>query len=190
VSDYVDLSLEEFLEQLGSAEPATGGGAAAAVAVASAAGVVAMVARCSRATWRDAAGVAAQAVALQERAALLAQRNSDAWRQALAALAAGEAGEPGELERRLDRSAELPLAIADTAADVAQLAALTASLGDGTFRADASTAAVLAAAGARAGAHLVAVNLATRPDDSRLARARAGEEAAERAAERALDAGP
>ena len=80
--------------------------------------------------------------------------------------------------------------LADTAADVAVLAALTAEFGDGTYRGDAAAAAILAEAGARAAAKLVAVNLTVTEDDERLRRAREAEEAARRAAARALDAGP
>jgi len=84
----------------------------------------------------------------------------------------------------------VPLAIAETAADVASLAALAAELGEGTFRGDAAAAAVLAHAGARAAAHLVAINLGIGEDDERLRRARLAEEAAAADAARALGAGP
>ena len=81
----------------------------------------------------------------------------------------------------------MPLEIAETAADTASLAALAAELGDGTYRSDAAAAAVLAAAGARAAAHLVAVNLTVQEGDVRLVRARASEQVAADAAARALD---
>ena len=67
------------------------------------------------------------------------------------------------------------------------LAALAAELGDGTYRADAAAAAVLAAASAQAAAHLVAVNLTVKEGDRRLVRARASAEQAAAAAARALD---
>jgi len=192
--DYLDLSLGEFLERLAAERPAPGGGSAAALTVTFAAGLVAMVARCSRESWPDAAGVAAQARALQARTAPLVRADAEAWEDALAALRHAETGEgearPGDLEEKLALAAEIPVRIAETAADVAALGALAAELGEGAFRADAAAAAVLADAGARVAVHLVEVNLGTAPDDPRLQRARASREAAAAAVARALDAGP
>jgi len=145
-----------------------------------------MVARRSRGSWRDAAGAAAQARALQERLKPLVEENPDLWQEALEALR-----DPGEeLADKVARAAEIPLLIAELAADVASLAALTAELGDGTYRSDAAVAAVLAEAGARAAEALVAVNLVIPRDDERRLAAHAHTEAARAAAQRALQAGP
>ena len=65
--DYLDLRIDDFLDRLTEGGRAPGGGSAAALAVAFAAGLVAMVARCSRESWDDAAGVAAQSLAIKER---------------------------------------------------------------------------------------------------------------------------
>ncbi len=188
--EYLDLRLGDFLERLGSGRPAPGGGSASALTVAFAAGLVVMVARHSADSWDESAGIAAQALALQARAAPLALANAQVWDEALEALevaCASEALPNGELEAKLDLSAVVPLEIAETAADTASLAALAAELGEGMYRADAAAAAVLAAAGARAAAHLVTVNLTVQEGDSRLVRARASEQAAADAAARALD---
>lgn len=188
--EYLDLSLGDFLERLGTREAAAGSGSASALTVAFAAGLIVMVARQSDDSWEDSRGVAAQALALQARAAPLALADAQVWRQALEALAAANADDAapnGELEAKLDLSAAVPLEIAEIAADTATLAALAAELGDGTYRSDAAAAAVLAAAGARAAAHLVAVNLTVQKGDVRLARARESEHAAADAAARALD---
>jgi formiminotetrahydrofolate cyclodeaminase len=187
--EYLDLRLGDFLERLGSGKPAPGSGSASALTVAIAAGLVAMVARRSEDCWDESPGIAAQALALQARAAPLALADAQVWDDALEALAAVHEGTTpnGELVAKLDLSASVPLEIAETAADTASLAALTGELGDGTFRADAAAAAVLAAAGARAAAHLVAVNLTVQEGDQRLARARSSADSAEDAAARALD---
>jgi methenyltetrahydrofolate cyclohydrolase len=188
--EYLDLRLGDFLERLGSGRPAPGGGSASALTVAFAAGLVVMVARHSADSWDESAGIAAQALALQARAAPLALANAQVWDEALEALevaCASEALPNGELEAKLDLSAVVPLEIAETAADTASLAALAAELGEGTYRADAAAAAVLAAAGARAAAYLVTVNLTVQEGDNRLVRARASEQAAADAAARALD---
>ena len=190
--EYLDLRLGDFLERLGTGKPAPGGGSASALTVAFAAGLVAMVARRSAESWEDAGGVAAQALALQARAAPLALADAQVWEQALDALhdAAGDGAAPnGDLETKLELSAEVPLQIAEAAADTASLAALAAELGEGSYRPDAAAAAVLAAAGARAAAHLVWVNLTVSEGDDRLDRARASEEAAADSARRALAAG-
>ena len=151
-----------------------------------------MVARSSRESWKEAAGVGAQANALIERVSPLVRADAEAWENALAHLEAAspEAGQEQdrELEEKLEGAAAVPVAIAEAAADAAFLAELAADRGDGTYRADAAVAAVLAAAAARAACHLVAVNLGVREDDPRLTRARACVDAAANAAARALDA--
>jgi methenyltetrahydrofolate cyclohydrolase len=193
-TDYLDLRLGDFLDGLAGGTPAPGGASAAALTAAFSAAIVTMVARHSRESWPDAGGVAAQAKALEGRTAPLAQETGRAWEIALEALqAAGSGDDPKrseDLEQKLAQAAEVPLSIAESAADIAALAALAAELGDGTFRSDAASAAVLAAAAARAGAHFVTMNLATRPDDEWLHRALTAADAASGAATRALDAGP
>jgi formiminotetrahydrofolate cyclodeaminase len=194
---YLDRSLTAFLDALAARERAPGGGSAAALTVAFAAGLVAMVARSSRDVWDDAPGVAAQALTLQDRAGSLTHSDAEAWDDALAALRAAADPTEGdgngargdlELERKLERAAAIPLEIAELGADTAVLAAHAGEHGDLAYRADAAAAAALAAGGARAAAHLVEVNLAIRPGDERLARARTSETAAAEAAERLLAA--
>ena len=90
---------------------------------------------------------------------------------------------------KLDLSAVVPLQIAETAADTAALTAPDGRARRRQFRADAVAASVLAAAGARAAAHLVAVNLTVQEGDPRLVRARRSADSAADAAARALDFG-
>jgi formiminotetrahydrofolate cyclodeaminase len=192
---YLDLTVTGFLDTLATRGRAPGAGSAAALTVAFAAGLVAMVARSSREMWEDAPGVAAQALTLQDRASALTRTDAEAWEEALAALRA--AADPGErdtaqprerldLERKLERSAAIPLEIAELGADVAALAAEAAIHGEHEYRADAAAAAALAAGGSRAATHLVEVNHGMRPGDERLTRARASQAAAHEAAERLL----
>ena len=146
-----------------------------------------MVARCSSEGWKDARGVASQALALQQRAAPLARDDAEAWQEAAEALRRASSGDgDAELERKLDRAAAVPLEIAELGADVAELAAVAGELCDGAYRADAAAAAALAAGGASAAVHLVEVNLTIREGDPRLVRARANEQAALDAARRTL----
>jgi formiminotetrahydrofolate cyclodeaminase len=187
--NYLDVRLGDFLEQLGAGHRAPGGGSAAALTVGLAAGLVAMVARSSRDSWSDARGVAAQAQALADRVLPLVRADAEAWEQAVVALRETGAGD-AVLEEKLEAAAAVPIEIADAAADAAALAELVADRGDGTYRADAAVAAVLAAAGARAAAHLVAVNLGVREGDQRLVAVRRSAESAEDAARRTLDSAP
>jgi len=188
---YLDLPLDTLLDRL-AAPGAPGGGSAAALTVAFAASLVAMAARCSEG-WADAGGVAAQALAIKDRAVALARADAKAWDRALSALASvGPGGDPRrdfELEQTLEHAATLPLEIAELGADAAMLAAVASELCDGAHRADAVVAAALAAGGARAAAHIVEVNLGVREGDALLARARASRQAAAEAAQEALDSG-
>jgi methenyltetrahydrofolate cyclohydrolase len=150
-----------------------------------------MCARASTDGWTDAPGAAAQAASLCRRAAPLAERDAEAYRAALDALAAapGETTEDRDaaLGEALSYAAEVPLEIAETAADTALLAATITARGDERVRGDAAAAATLAAAAAQASANLVAINLAATADDPRITRARAIAAAAVDAARWTLD---
>ncbi|HET9243542.1 MAG TPA: cyclodeaminase/cyclohydrolase family protein [Gaiella sp.] len=159
------------------------GGSAAALATAMASGLVRLVARVSR-DWDEGPGIAAQAAALGDRALVLADDDHVAYAHALEQLRSPE--RDAALGVALRRAAEVPLQIAETAADVAALAALAARDGAEAVRGDAWTAATLAEAASTAAARLVHVNLATRPDDDLSTRADAAARAAVAAREVAL----
>jgi formiminotetrahydrofolate cyclodeaminase len=185
----LDLRLREFLDEVGAEGRTPGGGSVAALVTAIAAGLLAKVARGSGATWAEAAGIAAQAESLTARAAPLVQADTDHYEAALLARGQSDEGQGARLDFELGqayaRAAEPPLEIARAASDVALLALTVAENGDPALRADAVTAALLAAAAAQAAAELVAVNLTASADDPRVLEAvRAAEEAA-RAAEAA-----
>lgn len=188
--DYLELRVEDFLGQIAAEEQSPGGGTAAAFTVGVAAGLVAMVARCSKGSWPDAPGVAAQALQIQKRAGPLASADASAWEEALEALRVakegGGTGDDAALQQTLERAAAVPLEIARLAADVADLAALAGEHCEGTFQADAAAAAALAAGAARAALHLVEVNLGVREGDARLKQARESEQAAAASAARVL----
>ena len=74
------LSLPALLEELAAPREVPGAGSALAAALAAAAAVVQMAARLSPASWADAAGVAAQAEALRERAVQLVDEDAEAYR--------------------------------------------------------------------------------------------------------------
>ena len=172
--------LHDTLAEVG-AGPA--GGSAAALATTMASGLVRLVARASR-DWEEAPGIAAQAAALGDRALVLADDDHRAYAAAVEQLRAPE--RDAALGRALRRAAEVPLSIAEAAADVAALAALAARDGADSVRGDAWAAATLAEAASVAAARLVQINLATRPDDELSTRADMAARAATAAREVAL----
>jgi formiminotetrahydrofolate cyclodeaminase len=183
---YRGMSVAELLDEVSSPEPMPGAGYCAAVALEMAAGLVTMAARVSRAEWGEARGAAAQAATLRERVVPLAERNVEAYRDAVTLLGAAESGgRDEELREALARAAGVPLEIAEIAVDVASLAAVVAERGDQALRADAVSAALLAEAAARAAATLVEVNLGTTGSDERVTRAGDLAGSAAAAAERA-----
>jgi formiminotetrahydrofolate cyclodeaminase len=162
-----DGPIDRFLDELEAPAPSPCGGTAAAAAAAMAAALVTMVARGSR-DWGDGAGIASQARALRSRLTTLGDDDAAAFEHVIVTMRNG----PGTLEQRdhalgeaLLHAADVPLQIAEAAADVAELAALAAAEGSPQLRPDATAAATLAEAAVRAATHLVEINLATVPGD-------------------------
>jgi len=157
--------VERFLDRIASAEPAPAGGSVAAVAVAMAASLVAMAARLAH-EWPKASEVVERAEALRSRMATLALADEDAYAKVTEAmrLPPDSPSRAAELEAALSGAADVPLAVAEAAAEIAALAALVAQEGNDRLRGDALVAAELAEAGARGAAELVAINLAGRGD--------------------------
>ena len=166
--------MRDLLEAIASVDPTPGGGSTAALAVAMSAALSAMVARASS-DWPDAGAAIAQAEQLRKRTAPLAQRDAEVYEEALAAIRLPERAEPTVRDAAagaaLSRAAAVPLLIAEAGADAASLAALVADRGTPDRRGDAAAAALLAEAGARAAASLIALNLAVTPEDDRVAHA-------------------
>lgn len=184
-----DRDLRVLLDEIAGPSPAPGAGAVSGVVIAMAAGLIASAARRS-ADWDDAKGVSAQAQALRSRVERLAEANEEAYLQALALIegASEDGGRDAALGKALDTAAELPLAIAESAYDVALLGAEAAQYACRGGAEDAAAASILAQAAARAAAGLVAVNLVSRPDDERVLHAQRLADAASDAAQRAVAA--
>ena len=185
-----DRPLDSFLDELEAPAPSACGGTAAAVAAAMAAALVTMVARGS-AGWADGAGIASQARALRSRLTALGDDDAAAFARVLATMR-DRSGTPEQrdfaLGTALVHAAEVPLRIAEAAADVAELAAAAAAEGSPHLRPDATAAAALAEAATRAAVHLVEINLATVPGDRHSERATLLASAAAEARTRALGA--
>ena len=157
--------------------PASGGSAAALAGAISAA----LVAKAARGAGEE--GAASQAIALAIKLERLAGIDAEALATARAALADADAGGDPRRDFRLGltlaHAAAVPLDVAEACVDVVDLAVLVAGVATDDLLPDVRAAASLAAAGARAAAHLVEVNLSVGSDDPRAQRAR---EAARRAA--------
>ena len=186
IADFLGLGLGSFHEAIEAPDPVPAGGAAAATTAALAASLVAMSARATG-DWPESPGIAAQALRLRRRLTMLARTDAEAFAAALEQLdGLGEdRGRDTRLAVALDRAATLPLAIAETAADTAELAAVTAERCVPRHRADAVAAAALAEGAALAAAHLVDANLLSTQGDERTERARAAAEVASAARRRA-----
>lgn len=150
---YRRQPLGEFLSVLSAPAPAPGGGTAAAVTVALAAGLVAMAAgysddRASRV--RDRAG------RLQAHAVDLAEEDAAAYAEVLDARSSGD----GERQQAAwQRAIAVPLEIAECGARTAADAVEVAERGRPALRGDALTAVVLAEAAVRAAVRLVELNV-------------------------------
>jgi len=190
--DLLDAPVGELLDTLAGESPSPGGGSAAAIVVAMAAGLVAKVARASVGYWDEAGGVIGQAESFRARVAPLAQADAEAYEEALSALRGreelAERYRDQQLRAALERAAEIPLRIAEAGCDLASLAALLVENGNPEVRADAAAAAILAESGARVAAQLVGTNLGANADDPRVRHVESLVESAADASERALAA--
>jgi formiminotetrahydrofolate cyclodeaminase len=172
--NYLEQPLADFLDSVASGESAPGGGSVAAVAVALAAGLCSMAAHLSADHLADAAELTERAERLRRRVAPLAQEDATAYGRVLAVYRASR--DPEERQQRirtaLSGAADVPLAVAEVGAMVAEIAGHLAREGNPNLRGDAVAAALLAEAGARAAAVLVEINLgAGEIADDRLERA-------------------
>jgi formiminotetrahydrofolate cyclodeaminase len=171
--DYLDLPLGEFLDRVASDSPAPGGGSAAAIAVALAAGLAGMAARLSTGQLSDAPELADQADASRHGVAPLARADAESYGRVL------DAYRESDPETRMARvrdalsgAADVPLAVAEAGSEVVAIASRLAEEGNPNLEGDALAAVLLAGAGVRAAVALVRINLSTaNVHDDRLKRA-------------------
>jgi methenyltetrahydrofolate cyclohydrolase len=159
----LDCSVADLLDRLAAKQPTPGGGAAAAITAAMAAGLLGMVARFSTAQLIDSPGRAAYAARVRGRVAALAEQDAEAYQAVLAAFALPREPDPEvrrrQIRRALHRAARVPTEIAEVASGIATEAVELAKRGNPNLRGDAFTAAALAAAAAQAAAELVRLNV-------------------------------
>jgi len=189
VPELYRRDLRSLLEGIADPSPAPGAGAVAGLVTAMAAGVIASAARRSPA-WPEARGISAQAQALRSRVEKLAEANEQAYLEALRLLEVPPTGgsRDAAIGKALETAADLPLAIAEAAYDVALLGAEAAEHAVPGCAADGAAASLLAEAAARAAAGLVAANLVSSAGDERVTHAQRLAVAATDAARRAVAA--
>jgi formiminotetrahydrofolate cyclodeaminase len=202
LSSLLERSVGQTLEDVSRRQLPAAGGSSAGLAGALGAALTCMVARSARSTWVGAGGAIAQAEVLRTRLCTLTASDTEAYAHArlllLRAEREGRAAETAtgghtagseqrdhDLAGALESAAGVPLAIAETAADVAALAAWAAEEAPDE-RADAIVASTLAEAAASGAAQLVLVNLAIRPDDEFAVRAHTAARLAAESRARAL----
>jgi methenyltetrahydrofolate cyclohydrolase len=188
---YLTATVADFLDDLAARTPAPGGGAAASVTCAMAAGLVEMAASFASATGLE--HVRERAHELRAEVSALAHADGRAYGVVLEALRMA----PGE-ERttRLDTAVAgaiaCPMHILRIAAEVATLAADMAETGNRNLEGDALAGALLAEASARSAATLAQLNVSMLSRQAlsaaQLERVRPELAKATRARERAVDA--
>ncbi|PWG61087.1 cyclodeaminase/cyclohydrolase family protein [Spiribacter halobius] len=156
---YAAESAAGLLERLASRHAVPGGGAGAALAVASGAALAAMAARLAGARIPDSGLLVQRLDALRRHA--LGQIDADA--EAVTAMLAG-----GPAARA--RICDTPLALAESGAEIAETAARLVREGNPRLAGDAHAALLLAEAGVRVARALLEDTLAARPADPRRAR--------------------
>jgi methenyltetrahydrofolate cyclohydrolase len=188
---FQDVTVQELCETVAAQTSAPGGGSVAAIVTAFGASLTAMAARFATDQWEDGAGAVAQAETLRARVLPLADEDARAYESFLLARRMSDDFDPqvrdAAIGEALSRAADVPLAIAEAALDVASLAAELVEHGNPNLRGDAATAALLSEAAVRATANLVEINLATREGDERIERARELVEMSRRMSRRVIE---
>jgi len=169
VATSAQQTFDSLLVDLAAQTPAPGGGCASAWAGALAAALGEMVA-----AFADDPQAAARAKALRGELLAAGERELSSYAPVLDAvrLPKSDPSREQRLDFALSEASETPLSIARASTEVAELAAGIAARSTSAVAGDATAAAVLAEAASRAAARLVEINLATRPDDRRLAEVR------------------
>jgi methenyltetrahydrofolate cyclohydrolase len=169
--NLLDLPLGSFLDQLGSASPAPGGGSIAALAGACAASLCAMVCKITlgkerhAAVWPEMREALAEAESRGSRLRALVQEDSDAFNAVVDARRLPQ-GTEAERKARADaletataRCAAVPLETLEALAAMASVAERAFHRGYPACMTDAATAAAMVRAGALAAVHNVRINL-------------------------------
>jgi formiminotetrahydrofolate cyclodeaminase len=174
----LNLTVNDFLEQLASAAPAPGGGSASALAGALAAALVNMVANLTQGKEKFAADeeymsqlIQAAAVVRRQLAELM-EEDTLAFQQVMAAFklpretAAEKEHRQARIQATMIHAAQVPLKTAETALRVLELSQIAAEKGNPSAVSDAGVAALLAQAAVEGAALNVKINLGSIKDQA------------------------
>ncbi len=157
-----ELKVEEFLKEVGSNQPAPGGGSCSALAGALAASLAQMVAHLSDEAHAD---VIPKARVLADRLRHLTNRDTEAFNQVMAAYRLPRQTEQEKKDRRVaiqvgtQMATEVPLQVMEISLQALALAKEMALHGNPNTISDAGVAGLLAAASCRGAAYNVLINL-------------------------------
>lgn len=188
-----EMPVDELAALVAARTSVPAGGAVAALTTELAAGLAAMAGRFSDTGTAESGHhteSVAQADALRQAAEPLADEDAAGYAAFLAALAEPDDGDPGlrreRVERARSRTVDVPLAMAEIAAQCAVLAADLAMSGNRSVRGDAATAVALCHATTTAASIMVAENLGNASHDERAHRVRSAARKAAAALDRVL----
>lgn len=169
--EYVDWTIKSYLDRLASEEPEPGGGSVAALVGALGAALVTMVTDLTlgkekyAAVQADMAEIKQQSEKLRARLQELVSLDAMAYAKVAAAMklpkddAQQKAERNTQMQAALKGACEVPLEIAETAAEVARLSLPAAEKGNANAVSDAAVAVVLADAAAHSAALNVKINV-------------------------------
>ncbi len=182
------MTLEQFLDELASAAPAPGGGSAAAMAGATGAALVAMVARLTigRKNYQDVnaefENILPRAEARRAELIQFIQLDADAYSRVMAAYQlpktddAEKTARAAAIQDALQEAANVPLRVARACAQVLEMSAIAAAKGNKNAASDAGAGAVMAEAGLQMALLNVEINLGLIQDQTFVAALRAAME--------------
>ena len=170
ISD-LNQSLQTFLDELASAEPAPGGGSVAALSGALGASLVAMVCRLTigkkgyEAVGAEMRAILPRAEALRRELADLMQADTDAYTRVMNAYKLPKSTSDEQTARTraiqaaLQHASDVPLRVAEACGQILELARVVAIGGNKNAASDGGVGALMAEAGLRGAAFNVAINL-------------------------------
>jgi len=175
---FSDKTLQAFLDEVASAEPAPGGGSVAALSGALGASLVAMVCRLTigkkgyEAVSAEMQAILPRAEALQRELRDLMQADTDAYARVMDAYKlpkqtdAEKAARTRAIQNALKHASDIPLRVAELCAQVLELARPVAEKGNKNAASDGGVGALMAEAGLRGAAFNVSINLGAINDEA------------------------
>jgi formiminotetrahydrofolate cyclodeaminase len=173
---YRDAAVKTYLDDLASSQPTPGGGSAAALSGAMAAGLASMVVRLTLGksgyehVQQEMETLLRQTERLRERFERLMQEDIDAYGRLSTSFKLPRGTEDQRTERtraiqeRLAEAAQVPLEIAECAAELTQLCVRIAEIGNKNVLSDVAVGAMLASGAGNGAAWMVRTNLKAMKD--------------------------